>query len=188
MNCKFLSLISVFILFTSLNLFAAEDAPASLQKLAPTLKEWGLNPILVNAVKAHNALGLGLADIKAKDEVWIKDSGISAFMKSIMENDAAKELARLEGTEGYFFECFLMGNQGANVAMTNKTSDYWQGDEEKWTESYKNGAGGIYFSKVKFDDSAQAYLVQISVPVMDGANAIGVITVGVNLDDFEANL
>ena len=188
MNWKIRSLISVFMLFTTLTLFAAEDAPASLQKLAPVLKEWGVNPILVNAVKAHNAQGLSLDDIKAKDEVWIKDSGISAFMKNIMENDAAKELARLERTQGYFFECFLMGNQGANVAMTNKTSDYWQGDEDKWSESFKNGVGAVFFSKVKFDDSAQAYLVQISVPVMDGGKAIGVITIGVNLDDYEASL
>jgi len=39
---------------------------------------------------------------------------------------------------------------------------------------------------VEFDDSAQAYLVQISVPVMDGGSAIGAITIGVNLDELEA--
>ncbi|WP_197466328.1 MULTISPECIES: hypothetical protein [unclassified Oleiphilus] len=79
-----------------------------------------------------------------------------------------------------------MDNQGANVAMTNKTSDYWQGDEAKWQESFKDGAGAVHIGDVEFDESAQAYLVQVSVPVMDGGTAIGAITIGINLDDLEA--
>jgi len=50
--------------------------------------------------------------------------------------------------------------------MTNKTSDYWQGDEAKFTESFKGGSGAVHIGDVEFDQSAQAYLVQISVPVM----------------------
>ena len=78
-----------------------------------------------------------------------------------------------------------MDNQGANVAMTNKTSDYWQGDEDKFTNAYKGGAGGVDISKSKFDDSAKAYLVQISVPVVDGGTVIGALCVGINLDELE---
>jgi hypothetical protein len=79
-----------------------------------------------------------------------------------------------------------MDNQGANVAMTNKTSDYWQGDEAKFTDSFKNGVGAIHISTVEFDESAQAYLVQVSVPVMEGGKAIGALTIGVNIDELEA--
>ena len=39
---------------------------------------------------------------------------------------------------------------------------------------------------VEFDESAQAYLVQVSVPVMEGGSAIGAITIGINLDELEA--
>ncbi|MFT6910604.1 MAG: hypothetical protein ACJAS1_007337 [Oleiphilaceae bacterium] len=49
-------------------------------------------------------------------------------MTLIMQSSAAKRLLELEKSQAYFFEVFLMDNQGANVAMTNKTSDYWQGD------------------------------------------------------------
>ena len=61
-----------------------------------------------------------------------------------------------------------MDNQGANVAMTDKTSDYWQGDEAKFKKSYHNGKGTVFVDEVEFDDSSQAYLVQVSVPVKDG--------------------
>ena len=39
--------------------------------------------------------------------------------------------------------------------------------------------------EVEFDDSAQAYLVQVSVPVKDGASVIGAITFGIDVDRIE---
>lgn len=35
------------------------------------------------------------------------------------------------------------------------------------------------------EKSAQAYLVQVSVPVLDGAVAIGALTIGIDLDELE---
>lgn len=78
-----------------------------------------------------------------------------------------------------------MDNQGANVAMTNKTSDYWQGDESKFTQSYRGGKGATHIGDVEFDESAQAYLVQVSVPVIESGKAIGAVTIGVNIDELE---
>ena len=166
----------------------AEDAPASIKWVLPTLEAWGRNPVLVKAVKAHNGEKLTLDTIKKTDEEWQATSGVDAFMKELMSNFAAKELQKLEATMPFLFECFLMGDQGENIAMTNKTSDYWQGDEEKFTKSFNAGKGQIRIGKVKFDSSAQAYQVQVSIPVKEGAATIGVIIIGVNLDDYEASL
>jgi hypothetical protein len=69
--------------------------------------------------------------------------------------------------------------------MTDKTSDYWQGDEDKFIESYKNGTGAVHIGDIKFDDSAQVYLVQVSVPVKDGDTVIGAVTIGIDVDKFE---
>ena len=171
-------------LFTSLAM--AEKAPESVERLAPTLKAWGENPIVVAAVKAQNAKGESLDQIKQRDASWRATSGVDDFMRSLLESDTAKELMKLETSKPYFFELFLMDSQGANVAMTNKTSDYWQGDEAKFTESFKGGSGAIHIGDVEFDESAQAYLVQISVPVMDGGSAVGAMTIGVNVDKLEA--
>ncbi|MFC3150176.1 cache domain-containing protein [Litoribrevibacter euphylliae] len=164
----------------------AEDVPQSVLDLIPSLKDWGMTPELVQAVKTQNAKGMSLDEIKSRDNEWRGDSRVSPFMKTLMENDAAKKMMSLESSQPYFFELFLMDNQGANVAMTNKTSDYWQGDEAKFTDSFKNGMGAVHVGDVEFDDSAQAYLVQISVPVMESGKAIGAMTIGINLDELEA--
>lgn len=127
-----------------------------------------------------------MADIKARDQVWSDTDGLDADMEAMVKSSAAKRLAEMEQSAPYFFELFLMDDQGANVAMTNKTSDYWQGDEAKWQKSFQEGAGAIHIGDVEYDESASAYLVQVSLPVMAGSQAIGAITVGINLDEFEA--
>jgi hypothetical protein len=164
---------------------AAEEAPDSVKQLAEELRTWGVNPVLIAATVEQNAQQQSLAAIKDIDASWRATTGISDFMKPLMESAAAKELSRLEKSQPFYFELFLMDNQGANVAMTNKTSDYWQGDEAKFTQSFNNGQGAIHIGPVEFDESAQAYLVQVSVPVMQGGSAIGALTVGINVDVLE---
>jgi hypothetical protein len=160
----------------------AEEAPDSVRQIIPSLQEWGTNPILVAGVREQNALGRSLDDIKRLDEEWMAESGVTPFMDGLQNNAPAQELKRLEGSKPYFMECFIMDNQGANVAMTNKTSDFWQGDEDKFTESYKGGQGAVHIGDVKFDKSSQIYLVQVSIPVIDAGKAIGALTVGIDLD------
>lgn len=183
---KFINVITLFVLMFFSSLACAEEAPDSVKLLVSSLRAWGENPVLVAAVKEQNAKGQTLDAIKKRDEIWRKTSGVDEFMKPLMENDAAKEMLRLEKSKPFYFELFLMDNQGANVAMTNKTSDYWQGDEDKFTKTFNNGQGAVHISDVKFDESAQAYLVQVSVPVMDGSDTIGAITIGINVDLLEA--
>ncbi len=47
------------------------------------------------------------------------------------------------------------------------------------------GVCDLDLREIEFDESAQDYLVQISIPVMEAGKAIGAITVGVNLDLLE---
>jgi hypothetical protein len=164
---------------------AQAESSELVSALVPTIKKWGENPVIVAAVKEQNAKKLGLDAIQKRDKEWMATTGLDDQMKSLMKNSAATELNSLEATKPYFFESILMDNQGANVAMTNKTSDYWQGDEDKFTNAYKAGAGGVDIGKSKFDDSAKAYLIQISVPVTDAGAVIGALCVGINLDELE---
>ncbi len=162
----------------------AEKAPDSVKKIIPEIQKMAANPVIVDAVKAQNAKNISLDDIKKRDAAWRKVTGVDDFMNALLSNPAAAEMLKFEKSKPYYIELFLMDNQGANVAMTNKTSDYWQGDEAKWQKSFNGGKGGTHLGDVEFDESAQAYLVQVSVSVMDGGQAIGAVTVGVNLDEL----
>jgi hypothetical protein len=165
---------------------AAEKAPQKVIDLAnSSLVKLGTDPVIGEAVKAENAKGKTLAEIQEMDKKWMAQAGVADYMKALMESPCGKHLREIQKSAPYYAEIFVMDNQGANVAMTDKTSDYWQGDEAKFTESFKGGTGAIHISDVKFDDSTQAYLVQVSVPVKDADKVIGAITVGIDVEKLK---
>ena len=175
----------VFLLAVSSAAFSAEKAPAAIVEFAQNeLMRWGENPVIVKAVKDQNAQGMTLEDIQALDERWVKTPGIADFMKPYLENECAQELQKLQSSAPYFAEIFVTDNQGGLVAATGKTSDYWQGDEAKFTECFRGEEGVLYISDVEFDESTQTYSVQISVPVREEGKVIGVIVVGIDVDAF----
>ena len=185
-------LVSLGFGFSLMPVSAAEKAPQEIVDLAKAeLVKWGEDPIIIKAVKEDNAKKRTLDQIKEIDKKWMATPGVDAFMKSLLENECAKKLLELMKDKPYIDETFVMNNLGGNVAMTNKTSDYWQGDEDKFKKSFNEGKGGIHISDVAFDDSSQSYVVQISVPVKETDKAakketiIGAITIAVNVDKFK---
>ena len=175
----------VFFLTAAGMSFAAEKAPQKVIDLAnSTLAKLGSDPVIVSAVKAENSKGKTLAQIQELDKKWKGYAGIADYMQAIMDSECGKHLQQIQNSKQYFVEIFLVDNQGANVALSEKTSDYWQGDEDKFSECYNGGRGKVYVSDVKFDDSAQTYLVQVSVPVKDNDKTIGVLVIGIDIDNL----
>ena len=185
MKKVFVLLVIGMFLFAGLA-FAAEEAPQKVVDLVKSkLVKLGDDPVIIAAVKADNAKGKTLAQIQEMDKKWKNTPGVADYMKAIMESDCGKYLRKIQESEAFYAEIFVMDNQGANVAMTDKTSDYWQGDEAKFKKSYNGGAGAVFVDKVEFDDSTQSYLVQVSVPVKDSGKVIGAITIGIDVDKVE---
>jgi len=179
-------LILVLCFSLALSAHAGEKAPQKVIDLAQSqLTAFGKDPAIVLAVKDQNAKGQDIDAIKAMDEKWKATAGVADFMKALIDSPCGRRLNEIQKSAAYFSEIFVMDHLGANVAMTDKTSDYWQGDEEKFTGSYQGGKGGLHVSDVEFDESAQAYLVQVSVPVWDGDKVIGAITFGIDVDQIQ---
>lgn len=182
----FISIVAAFAVVFIFGTAMAEQAPESVVKLAhDIIAPMGSDPVIVAAVKAENAKGKTLAQIKSMDEKWKATPGVVDYMKALMTSECGQHLTIILESKPFYAEIFVMDNQGANVAMTNKTSDYWQGDEAKFKKSFNDGNGAVFVDEVEFDDSTQAYLCQISIPVRDGSQVIGAITVGIDIDKIE---
>jgi len=178
--------IGTFLVVGSVMAYGAEKAPQKVIDFAhSTLAAIGTDPVIVEAVKDENARGKTLAQIEEMDKRWKAHAGIADYMQAMMDSECGRHLRSIQNSAPYYAEIFVMDNQGANVAMTDKTSDYWQGDEAKFKRSYNGGTGAVFIDDVEFDDSTQAYLSQVSVPVKDGDKAIGAITFGINVDKIE---
>lgn len=164
----------------------AEEAPDELKHaIEAEVKDIASWPAIVEAVKHANDAGMTLDDVKAKDKHWVATAGTDDFMESLLHNDAAKSLLDAQKKWPYIAEAFLTDHNGANVAMTQKTSDYWQGDESKFTDCYTGDQGKLHFGNVDFDESSQSYCVHVSLPVLVDGHVGGVLVLSVDLDAFE---
>lgn len=163
----------------------ADEAPPEVCNLAETaLVEFGSDSIIVEAVRQHNARGVTMEEIKTLDRQWVAHPGMSAHMTMVHTTPLSMYLRGYKLANEHMSEIFVMGRLGENVAMTDKTSDFWQGDEDKFIRAFADGKGNLFIDEITFDRSSQAYVTHVSVPVMDGDRAIGVIAFGVDVDCF----
>jgi len=140
------------------------------------------NHLLREAVKAQNSRGMTLAQIQRLDKEWMGTRELTPFKLSLQESETGTLLKQSVLLNPSYTELFVTDNQGANVAAYPATSDYWQGDEEKFTESFVNG-GRVYVGKQKYDESTKKVALQVSVPVYDEQQrAIGVLVAGLVVD------
>ena len=177
-------------------LVATFTAPAAAQELslsqeqlevvlAPKIKavkRLAANPTVVDAVKAQNAEETTIEQIKRIDDEWRSTQTLTEFKRSLQRNPAGRFLRRRVRRNPTYGEAFLTDKRGANVAAYPATSDYWQGDETKFTASYNDGKGKVFVGGVEYDESSQTNAAQVSVPVIDQGKAIGVLVMGVQLD------
>lgn len=163
-----------------------EELEGLLKVKIRTVQHLALNPVLVRATRRQNRAGLTLDEIKRRDDAWRGSKELTPFKRSQQESRAGKLLKRFVDRSTSFNEAFLTDGQGANVAAYPATSDYWQGDEEKWIESYRGGDSRIFIGPLELDDSTQTYAVQISAPVLDRDRSIGILIVGVTISYLEA--
>ncbi len=184
-----LSIYSISILFSAINLYPAvlnEKAPPFVvQHARGKIVKFERVPVIVNAVKAENNIGKHMRDILNLNEQWRLTRGLADWMKSYMVSKCGQYLRKIQQLTPYYAVIFVMSSQGACVAMTDRIENYWYGNDEIFLKSFNEGKGDIYISDVIFDEASQAYLVYISVPVMDGDKAIGVISFGIDVDRMQ---
>jgi hypothetical protein len=172
----------VFVISVVGTVFAAEVDTKMLNWTANTvLAGFGHDKAIVKAVRAQNKENYSLSYIKDTDRVWRGIlEGTIAIQDDMMVNDCAQAAKALMASVPYVTEIFVMDNKGANVCMTTKTGDFWQGDEAKFWNSYNGGIGSIFVDDVEEDGGKM--ISQVSVPVMRKGMAIGAMTIGVDVD------
>lgn len=177
------------LLTASTALQAQDEFTAPLTELGKTeIAAFASNAVLIDAINAQNAVtgGYDQAKIDALDTQWRAEVGAASkpLIDETLGNAASAYLKSVqEESLGKYTEIFAMDAMGLNVAQSSLTSDYWQGDEEKFTESYGAGADALHIGEIEQDESTQVFQSQVSVPITDPATGalIGAITVGVDV-------
>jgi GAF domain-containing protein/HAMP domain-containing protein len=128
-------------------------------------------------VLANNSYGANPAEIQARLDVleqqWITAQDNSAFLIQVrMNNPVAAELQEFKKTFPGHIEIFVTDIHGGLLGTTQRTSDYYQADEEWWQAAYNKGQGAIYISHPIFDESSNRSGLQIALPFYDNNQTV----------------
>lgn len=166
----------------------AEDfAEQVLQYARTDLQEWITDPVIIYAIKEQNDLfkSLNALRIKRMDKEWIEGGSRGEMVLEMLDRQASiitRDRRELSG--GIINEIIVMDAHGLNVAISDRTSDFFQGDEAKYQETFLKGSNAVHVSELEFDESTQKIQTQVSLTVTDPENGevIGAVTLGVSLD------
>ncbi|MBN1311197.1 MAG: PAS domain S-box protein [Anaerolineae bacterium] len=172
---------------TSLTEIAASDGEiaGSLLSEQITLIEASLSidPDIISAVQLANEGYLEdeqdvQAQLLALDEQWVNapPEG-SIFLSRILDNKVAEHLHDYQAQVPEQVEVFATDRYGALVAASNRTSDYYQADEEWWQRGWNSGQGAVVITEPELDASTDTMSLSLIVPIIDSQSeeVIGLI-------------
>ena len=151
-----------------------------LQTLAKT-------PKLHQAVQQKNMANTLITRTVQLDAEWqqqlAQSDEVPALAQQVLHSDSAELLRQWQANySDVVTEVILMDNQGANVAISRLTSDYWQGDETQFLSVFDQQLSH-FIDVVEYDQSTRRFQVKLSVPVQNGAGYhIGVLSIGIDVE------
>ena len=169
-------------------LHADQSREAMEAFLSDSIANWANDAVLVGAIQAQNVktAEYDQAKIDEMDQLWRGFFGMddAEIIANVIANPAADFLRQqVSQSDGAITEAFIMDARGLNVAASTPTSDYWQGDEAKFTQTYLMGQNAKHIGEVELDASTKAVQGQVSMTIVDQTTgeAIGALTVGLNI-------
>lgn len=160
-----------------------------LKRISEDIQQWVDSPMVIAAIVKANTQHNDISDteILALDQKWRSEvkSNQLVLISSVLENDLSHYLKKIkQDANGLFSEIFIMDNKGLNVGQSDITSDFWQGDEDKFQNSFSTLNNKPFIDDIEYDASSQTFQSQVSLPIIapDTKTKIGAITVGINIE------
>ena len=169
--------------YTQANLGNLEDKVRTLRSLANNVE-------IQNELARSNTEFQSLTDpdylINQRESEWLQNpKTVTPFMESLMNNESAliaKAVIEHDKEDLVPLISIVITNAyGVNAAITEKTQDYKQSDEQWWG---KTKAGGVYImSGSGSEEYTGLYTTEISLTINDSqGNFIGIIKAVVNFE------
>ena len=148
--------------------------------------------VIVEEIRKSNERNknLSLQKILELDKQWREAADSDDFIQRFLNNAVALRLIEFQKENSGFPEIFVVDAHGLNVGQTNKTTDFYQADEDWWVRSYNKGAGLAFHGPIEFDESAHTVAVALYVPVVDSLTnrVIGVTKTIVDIASIKSEL
>ena len=171
-----------FCLWAQLSIHAEALDPAIQAKVdaqMTAIQAWANDPVLVKAVKEHNA-ALPPDQAAMTQEKWKTLTVLDPFVRGFNKNEAGQFL-KSKKTE-VISEAFLSGADGLKVAFLAKTTNWSHKGKPKHDEPM---SGKTWQGPVEVDESTGLQQLQIAVPVIEGGKPAGSLVVGLSVSKLK---
>jgi serine phosphatase RsbU (regulator of sigma subunit) len=105
------------------------------------------------------------SEIAAIENRWPGLTRSDQELQALLENPLAGKLREFQALYPLFAEVFVTDGDGRLIASTNKTSDYWQADEDWWQKAAGLGPHRGWAQGIAFDESAGVFSLDIAMPI-----------------------
>jgi len=151
-----------------------QELEAQIENLQSVGSQFG--EIAENANASFVGTNSGInSQILVIDKRWQSAPDNDIVIIGILNNDTASKLRDFQAKFPNHVEIFLTNKYGANIAATNRTSDYYQADEEWWKVAYSLGKGKVYIGQPEFDESSQTFSINLAVPISYQGKVAGIL-------------
>lgn len=124
------------------------------------------------------------AQLLAIDAEWQSGADNDALIRPFLTNPIAAELLEFRREFPENAEVFVTDRYGAVIAATNRTTDFYQADEEWWQTAYNGGEGSVFLGLPEYDESVGQTAMQIAVPLYAHSSTASNELVGVVRSTF----
>jgi hypothetical protein len=171
--------------------FAVTDYEQKLieELLASKIERWKHLPTMEALIIERNLKSRRFSkqEIAERDKKWTQAFMQQDFSYSIdlVDQALSAQLREIKKqSQDVLTEIIVTDARGLNIAISDMTSDYWQGDEEKFTEAFSKPANTMHFGEINYDESTKRFQLQISVPLYseEKVEPLGVMVFGVDVE------
>jgi hypothetical protein len=149
-------------------------------------------PVTVTTLRGLNPghARLSEEEIVALDQAWRDQRetvGDRPLVAELMARPLSNYLLRKQAEAGGLYtEIFVVTEAGLNAGQSAVTSDFWQGDEDKFTRTFPEGADAVFVDEPELHMESGTMRQQINFTVADPETGapIGAATVEVNLTEL----
>ena len=176
--------------------FAALQAVAIgdlLDQQVDSLLSFSLSKTIQDRVEATSAGYTGdpatiEAELQALDRQWraadAAKTDADPLVQARLSNEIASELREYRSLFPENVEVFVTDRYGALLGATNRTSDYYQADEDWWRAAFNRGRGASYIGQPEYDESSATFSSIVAVPLYAHGtrDVVGVLRTTISLE------
>ena len=129
--------------------------------------------------------------INKLDEQWKRERELEdqPLIASVMSSPLSIYLTQIQASNlGLYAEIFVVDANGLNVGQSSITSDFWQGDEDKYKKTFLVSKNAVFIDEPEYNEETKTWRTQVCFTISKDNTPIGVAIVEFNLTELNRRL